>query len=243
MGLSQLLIHFPKTRTEQRALSMSHQYLLAEAGAYLSLFHQEHGTQGTALLRRDAVRAEIEHTGAYQHTSEELAYGAQVAWRNSTRCIGRLHWQSLQVRDKRHLSTAQDIFEALVEHLQFATNGGKIRSMITVLAPQVPGQPGIRIWNPQLIRYAGYRHADGTVIGNPLHVELTDVIRQLGWKGGKGSRFDVLPLVIQMPNQPPEIFELPQQAVLEVPLSHPDYSWFMEYLYVTRLTECVFLVW
>lgn len=202
------------------------QELLLEARAYLHLFHQEREMPEVYLKRLSKVQAEIEQTGTYWHTYDELEYGARVAWRNSTRCIGRLHWKSLVVRDMRHLSTAEDIFEALVEHIRFGTNRGKIRSTITVFAPAIPGQAGIRIWNPQLIRYAGYRQRDGSVLGDPLHAELTEMAQCLGWKGGAGTPFDILPLVIQLPNQPPKLFELPRDVVLEVPLSHPDYRWF-----------------
>ena len=98
--------------------------------------------------------------------------------------------------------------------------------MISIFAPQEPHQPGIRIWNPQLIRYAGYRQPDGSVLGDPLHAELTEIVRSWGWKTEKRTPFDVLPIVIQMPGQQPEMFELPPGVVLEVPLSHPDYPWF-----------------
>ncbi len=202
------------------------QELLLEARAYLHLFHQECGIPAAFPERLAEVRAEITHTGTYWQTYDELAYGARVAWRNNTRCIGRLHWKSLAVRDMRHLQTAEEIFAALVEHLRFATNEGKIRSTITIFAPAVPGQPGIRIWNPQLIRYAGYRRLGGSVVGDPLHADLTDAIRRLGWKRGAGTPFDILPIVIQLPNQHPKLFELPHDVVLEVPLSHPDYAWF-----------------
>lgn len=37
------------------------------------------------------------------------------------------------------------------------------------------GQHDIRIWNSQLIRYAGYKIADGTIIGDPASVEFTEV--------------------------------------------------------------------
>jgi nitric-oxide synthase, bacterial len=204
------------------------QKLLAEARAYLHLFYHEYGTLDFYPDQLAQIQAEIEQTGTYWHTFKELAYGARIAWRNSTRCIGRLHWKSLLVRDMRHLSTAEEIFEALVEHIQLATNGGKIQSMMTVFAPQASGQPGIRIWNPQLIRYAGYRQPGGSVLGDPLHVELTEIIQQLGWRGGDGTPFDLLPLVIQMPNQHPVVFELPRDVVLEVPISHPDYAWFAQ---------------
>src|SRR5947209_7181982 len=195
------------------SLEANPQKLLLEAKAYSSLFHHECGMLEAYPERLTRMQAEIERTGTYWHTYEELAYGAKVAWRNNTRCIGRLHWKSLAVRDMRHLETAEEIFTALVEHLRLATNGGKIRSMITIFAPADPGRPSIRIWNSQLIRYAGYHQPDGSVVGDPLHADLTDVIRHLGWKGGAGTSFDLLPLVIQLPNQPPKLFELPHDVV------------------------------
>jgi len=85
---------------------------------------------------------------------------------------------------------------------------------------------GVRIWNPQLIRYAGYRQPDGTILGDPAQADLTDVLRQLGWQGGAGTAFDLLPLVIQLPHRRPRLFELPPEVVLEVTLSYPDYPWF-----------------
>ncbi len=101
-----------------------------------------------------------------------------------------------------------------------------IRPLITIFAPPRPGREGWRIWNPQLIRYAGYRLPDGSVVGDPLNARLTDELRRLGWRGGAGTAFDVLPLAIQPPGRPPRLFELPLEVVLEVPLSHPSYPWF-----------------
>jgi nitric-oxide synthase len=202
--------------------------LLREADEYIRLFHSECGYPDETPARLAAIHAEIARTGTYQQTDAELTYGARLAWRQNTRCIGRLHWQTLAVRDMRHLTSAEDIFQALLEHLSFATNGGKIRSTITVFAPPAPGQEGIQIWNPQLIRYAGYRQADGSIIGDPAQADFTDALRRLGWRGGPGTPFDVLPLVIQMPGQEPRLFEIPPHYILEVPLSHPDYPWFRE---------------
>jgi nitric-oxide synthase len=202
------------------------QELLLEARAYQHLYYEECGTFEAYSQRLTRVRHAIERTGTYWHTYEELAYGARVAWRNNTRCIGRLHWKSLNVRDMRHLETEEEIFAALVEHIRLATNGGKIRSTITIFAPAALGQPGIRIWNPQLIRYAGYRRPDGSILGDPLHAELTKLALDLGWQGGGGTPFDILPIIIQLPHRHPKLFELPRDVVLEVPLSHPDYPWF-----------------
>ncbi|MEV0399206.1 nitric oxide synthase oxygenase [Actinoallomurus sp. NPDC050550] len=171
------------------------------------------------------VREEIARTGTYRQTRAEITLGARVAWRNHARCVGRLHWQSLKVRDRRDATTAEEVFEACVEHIRTATNGGNIQSTTTVFAPREPGGAQIRIWNPQLIRYAGYRRPDGTCVGDPANADLTEAFQRLGWKG-RGGRFDVLPLGIQMPGEEVELFELPPDVVLEVPLTHPDLPWF-----------------
>lgn len=202
--------------------------LWREAREYLQLLTRERGALDDDARRLAEIKAEIGATGTYWQTFAELAYGARVAWRNNTRCIGRLHWQTLAVRDLRHLSTAEEIFQALLEHIRLATNQGKIRSTISVFAPALPGCDGIRIWNPQFIRYAGYRLPDGSIKGDPLHADLTEALYALGWNGGRGTAFDILPLVIQLPGEKPRLFDLPEDLVLEVPLHHPDYPWFAE---------------
>ncbi len=208
------------------SVGYSHSRVKTQAETYLRQYAQECGSSRSLQDRLAHIQAEIDHTGTYWQSFDELAYGAKLAWRNSTRCIGRLFWHSLEVRDLRHLSTAEEVFEACVEHLCLATDGGRIRPMITVFGPQAPDQPGMRIWNPQLIRYAGYRQPDGTILGDPAQVQLTDYLNHLGWQGGEHTAFDVLPLIIQMPGQPPKLFELPRDAILEVPIRHPAYSWF-----------------
>jgi len=131
----------------------------------------------------------------------------------------------LIVRDLRHLTSAAEIFDAIVEHL-LATNDGNIRPTISIFAPDVPGQPDIRIWNPLLIRYAEYRQPNGSIVGDPTQTELTEC-QHFGWQG-QGNRFDVLPLIVQMPGQKPQWFELPKEAVMEVPIIHPEYDWFAD---------------
>lgn len=202
--------------------------LLLEAIDYLRLLYQEQSLPASQYQERlQEIYREYRRSHTYWQTEEELVYGAKVAWRNSTRCIGRIFWETFNVRDLRHLTTAEEIFEAIVEHIQQSTNGGNIRSTISIFAPVAPGRPGIRIWNSQLIRYAGYRQPDGSIIGDPDETEFTELCQHLGWKG-QGTPFDVLPLVIQMPGQQPQWFELPKAAVMEVPIAHPDYEWFTE---------------
>jgi nitric-oxide synthase len=183
---------------------------------------------GALNSRLREVFAAIDRDGTYAHTPEELTYGARVAWRNAARCIGRAYWRSLRVRDQRHVRKPADIAAQALEHLREATNGGRIRPIITVFAPDTPEGPGPRIWNEQLVRYAGYRRTDGSVVGDPLYAGFTDLALTLGWTGGRGSAFDVLPLIVDDGSGAPQLFDLPADAVLEVPLTHPSYEWFAE---------------
>lgn len=73
----------------------------AQAAAFLRQFHAEHPGATDPEPRVRQVLDEIERTGTYRHTPQELSFGARLAWRNSARCIGRLYWRSLVVRDLR----------------------------------------------------------------------------------------------------------------------------------------------
>jgi nitric-oxide synthase, bacterial len=203
--------------------------LLAEAANFVALFHAENSATGLAAERMGQIQREVAATGTYRHTEAELTFAAQVAWRNSARCIGRLYWRSLRVRDRRHLTAAADIAAECVAHLRAGTNGGRVRPLITVFAPDAPGRPGPRILSSQLVRYAGHQDDSGATTGDPANVGLTRMARQLGWPGPhRPGRFDVLPVLIQAQAGPPTWHELPSDAVLEVPLQHPDFSWFAD---------------
>ncbi|WP_433254399.1 nitric oxide synthase oxygenase [Streptosporangium sp. CA-135522] len=199
---------------------------VAAAEDFLRLFHAENPAAGPLEPRLRQVQMEIYTTGTYTHTPEELTFGARVAWRNNARCIGRLYWHSLQVRDRRWVTTAEGVAAECVGHLREAAPARKVRPTITVFAPDRPGRPGPRIWNEQLIRYAGYAMDDGTVIGDPRYVDFTTMVRKLGWPGGSGTHFDVLPLLVSAADGSPRMFTLPDDAVLEVELTHPSYRWF-----------------
>lgn len=49
------------------------------------------------------------------------------------------------------------------------------RSAITVFPQRTEGQHDFRVWNSQLIRYAGYKMTGGTIIGDPASVDFTEV--------------------------------------------------------------------
>ena len=195
-----------------------------EAEVFLKQCYLEQGLAEVFLPRWQEVQESIERTGTYEHTYDELAYGTKLAWRNSTRCVGRQFWQTLELRDMRHLTTEAEIFQSLVEHIKVGTNNGNLRSVITVLNPHF----NIRIWNSLLFRYAGYRQSDGSILGDPANVALTEQALKLGWSKENKTPFDVLPLIIQIGECEPQWFEIPPEVILEVPISHPRYEWFAE---------------
>jgi len=197
-----------------------------EAEDFLRQCYVENPRLGPVEPRLAIVRAQIAATGTYVHTTDELAYGAKMAWRNASRCIGRLYWRSLVVLDRRRARTADEIFSLIVNHLQTAGTAA-IRPVISVFAAAQPGQPFARIWNEQLIRYAGYRNADGCPVGDPRTVTFTAAMRGYGWQG-KGEQFDVLPLAIETPAEGVRLYDLPERAIREVPLTHPEFGWFAE---------------
>jgi nitric-oxide synthase, bacterial len=205
---------------------MSHGRLYDEAKVFITTCYKELGKSADETEHRLAeIREHIKQDGTYEHTYEELEHGARMAWRNSNRCIGRLFWQSLKVFDVRNLQTTEDIVRALHHHIRYATNAGKIRPTITVFKPESQGQQ-IRIWNHQLIRYAGYETEHG-IVGDPQSLRFTRACENLGWKG-KGTQFDVLPLVIQVDGGTPRVFSIPEELILEVDIRHPELRSFDE---------------
>uniref|UniRef100_A0A665TIZ0 Nitric oxide synthase n=1 Tax=Echeneis naucrates TaxID=173247 RepID=A0A665TIZ0_ECHNA len=177
--------------------------------------------------RLEEVTKEIEASGTYQLKDTELIYGAKHAWRNAARCVGRIQWSKLQVFDARDCTTAHGMYNYICNHIKYATNKGNLRSAITIFPQRTDGKHDFRVWNTQLIRYAGYKQPDGNILGDPANAEFTEICMQLGWKAPKG-RFDVLPLLLQANGNDPELFEIPEDLILEVPITHPRYEWFKE---------------
>ncbi|UAL48134.1 nitric oxide synthase oxygenase [Sutcliffiella horikoshii] len=201
--------------------------LFRKAEEFILQCYQELGkSEDEMTVRLQLIKDEIDLYGYYEHTYEELAHGAKMAWRNSNRCIGRLFWNSLHVIDRRHLEDEEDIAEALLHHIEFATNHGKIKPTITVFRQQKEEGKQLRIWNHQLLRYAGYE-TDYGVIGDPASIDFTRKCQELGWEGAK-THFDILPLVVQVDGAEPKLFTIPEDMVLEVPIVHPTMPAFVD---------------
>jgi nitric-oxide synthase len=202
--------------------------VVESAGEFLELFYRETPEPSVPWRQRwDRVREELDRTGTYRHTYEELTFGARVAWRNSVRCVGRVRWASLVVRDARRASRPWQVYRQLAKHLRFATNRGRIRSTITIFAPDDRYGPRVRVLNEQLTRYAGWSMPDGSTLGDPRNVGFTALALKLGWRPPRTpGPWDVLPWVIDTAADGPSVFAVPRRAVLEVKLSHPEYDWF-----------------
>ncbi len=198
------------------------------ADHFVRMFHDAHPGAGPAGVRLAAVRAAIAATGTYRHTAAELAYGARVALRDSGWCTSGVPWRQLKVRDLRGLRNAAAVAAECVAHLRHAMAGGQVRPLVSVFAPDTPAAPGPRVWNDQLVRYAGH-DVDGVVLGDRRYADFTAAVALMGWRPpDRPGRFDRLPLVVETSHEGAHLFEVPEDAAVEVPLTHPELPWFAE---------------
>ncbi|MCY1053118.1 nitric oxide synthase oxygenase, partial [Mammaliicoccus sciuri] len=183
-----------------------------KATAFINNMYKELEISELQMNKRiQEIEHEISQTGTYTHTTEELEYGAKVAWRNSNRCIGRLFWDKLTVRDLRHIQDEQAFITSIESHIKGATNDGKIKPMISIYNNQ------IEIMNEQLIRYAGYEDK-----GDPKSIEMTKLAHHLNWQS-QHTDFDVLPLMYRINQQSLKIHQYPQELIKEININHKQY--------------------
>lgn len=124
------------------------------------------------------VSENINSKGFYDLTLDELIFGARTAWRNAARCSGRSQWESLKIRDCRQVTDPQQMFQEICLQIKESTNEGKIIPMISVFPQRKPGgKDPCRIWNAQLISYAGYANPNDpkNIIGDRGNVTFTQV--------------------------------------------------------------------
>jgi nitric-oxide synthase len=198
---------------------------IEEAVDFLRAFFHENGIPDDARHAREAeVRRSLQRTGTYEHTPEELAHGARVAWRNHSRCIGRLLWSSLEVIDCRHITNPDEIAAQAIDHLSSAFGDGHIRPMISIFAPVQDKALPSYIESYQIIQYAGYLEPNGRVLGDQRNIEVTRTAIALGWRSPDNrGMFDVLPIIIRDPSGKRLLYELPRSAINEIEIRHPDY--------------------
>ena len=78
----------------------SKEQLLTEAYQFMEQYYASVKRLHTS-AHRDRLReieSEVHERGTYELRQTELIFGAKLAWRNASRCIGRIQWSKLQVR-------------------------------------------------------------------------------------------------------------------------------------------------
>ncbi|MEM9715515.1 MAG: nitric oxide synthase oxygenase [Pseudomonadota bacterium] len=191
---------------------------ISEGRVFLKQLAKERGKTDELAQRLIQFAKDTKCPPSKWYTADELSYGAQLAWRNSVRCVGRVFWRTLEVFDARDCISVDAVVEAIFAHMAWSTNDGDLRPALTVFTPD---EPKLRIINPQLILYAGYVSPDGSISGDPKNTDLTALAQKLGWRGN-GTAFDVLPLILRRGSEDPVWFDIPKNLVLEVPIRHPD---------------------
>ncbi|KAH9816997.1 Nitric oxide synthase [Teratosphaeria destructans] len=167
----------------------------------------------------------VKTAGPWFQSYEELQHGVRLAWLHAPKCIMRSEYQSLRLFDFRHVESSIEMGKVLLEGLVESFNHGDIAPAVYVFPPRQPGTRGPMIWNGQLLSFAGYPQEDGSVLGDPANVKLTQAIIELGWQPPEfRSRWDLLPIVTMAEGDEPAIFEVPQEHFPLVCIEHPKYS-------------------
>lgn len=215
------------------SLPQSHASLLNQAHVFLMDMALDSRFNKDACnldARVEQIALEIARTGTYEHTAQELEFGVQWAWRNSNRCIGRHMWRSLKVLDGRGTKDRAGVVQALKEHLDHAWQDGAIQSVITVFPPRKSGNVShpdpVRIANHQLLRYAGFKQSDGSILGDPHSVDFTRRMLSMGWNPKQRTAHTPLPWSIwidDVEQAPVDHFAHHPGQFPEVDITHPDH--------------------
>ncbi|EHA24963.1 nitric-oxide synthase [Aspergillus niger ATCC 1015] len=195
----------------------------------------------------------VDTTSIWTQSPEELRYGLRLAWRNSRKCIMRSRYQELELCDLRHIHTSVGMATALLEEVTKAFNHGQIKPTVFVFPPKSVDGSGPMFWNKQVLNFAGvcspslsplampistdvtglrnpqYELEDGSIMGDPSNVKLTQDIVDLGWTPPRAkTRWDLLPIVAMAENDAPALVEVPDDLRRLIEIQHPDYPSFNE---------------
>ncbi|WP_279350596.1 nitric oxide synthase oxygenase [Erythrobacter litoralis] len=201
-----------------------------EARAFLRAYFNENKKGDAAFRARWAeVRRDLSQRNHYEHTPEELAYGARIAWRNHGKCIGRLFWESLEVFDCRQVAEPDAIADRVDVHLRNASADGRIRSIISVFAPVTGEQVPAWIESEQITQYACHQIPGGGWLGDRQNIEATQIAKSMGWQPeGEPGKFDLLPWFLRDRQGRRIRYDLRPGSVREVDIVHPDRPGFAE---------------
>lgn len=150
----------------------------------------------------------------------------------------RTAWKTLQIRDRRHVFSAEAIFQNIKDHFDTIMDQDILNTndnitpppcIMTVFRPQIQNEiMGIRFLSSHLFQYAGYMDKEnGIVLGDPSNVEYTNYLIETNLWSPPSTRgaYDLLPLVLKMPHiDKPFVYILPRDITKhEVVLEHARY--------------------
>jgi nitric-oxide synthase, bacterial len=170
--------------------------------------------------RIEHAHLELDQDGSYTLTSEELVYGIRIAWREYTKLNPISQSDAIDVIDCRHISKPDEYFEKICDYLEGIVLDGNIVPLITVFPIQELNfnslsdilnskKPLFRLYNRQLVQYAGFRRDDGGVTGDSENIDFTDFCQCLGWTPQSESVLQILPLVIETVDNKFHWYQLP----------------------------------
>ena len=163
--------------------------------------------------------------GTWTQTYQELEFGIRRAWRNARKCIMRSHCEELKLCDLRNVTSSVTMVSELVEGVRDAFNGGNVQPTVFVFPPRTANARGPMIWNHQVLQFAGYEVEGGVILGDPMSVNLTNAMIDLGWQPPEPKgRWDLLPLVAMAEGDRPAMIELPADLRKLVNIRHPKYT-------------------
>lgn len=175
------------------------------------------------VIREDHSYANV--AGTWTQTHQELEFGIRRAWRNARKCIMRSHCEELKLCDLRDITSSAEMVTELVRGVSEAFNGGLVQPTVFVFPPRKVNARGPMIWNHQILQFAGYKTEDGTVVGDPMSVEVTEAIMDLGWQPPEPKgRWDLLPLVAIAEGDSPAMIEIPEKLARLVNIRHPTFT-------------------
>ncbi|CAK42680.1 uncharacterized protein An15g07930, partial [Aspergillus niger] len=210
---------------------------LWQDGVYTEDCYLERRTQVLEEIARSAKQTivweqeskRVDTTSIWTQSPEELRYGLRLAWRNSRKCIMRSRYQDLELCDLRHIHTSVGMATALLGEVTKAFNHGQIKPTVFVFPPKSVDGSGPMFWNKQVLNFAGYELEDGSILGDPSNVKLTQDIIDLGWTPPRAkTRWDLLPIVAMAENDAPALVEVPDALRRLIEIQHPDYPEFNE---------------